>query len=87
MYDPSGHDLLRDAGGEVQVVDTADAQEVAAALKDAQALWVRTPERVTSDLLDAADDLVVVSTSGFGTDNVDIQAATERGILVVYRTA
>ena len=83
MYDRSGHDLLRDAGAEVQVVDTADAQEVAAALKDAQALWVRTPERVTSDLLDAADDLVVVSTSGFGTDNVDIQAATERGILVV----
>ena len=83
MYDPTGHDLLRDAGAEVQVIDTADEQEVAAALKGAQALWVRTPERVTSDLLDAADDLVVVSTSGFGTDNVDIQAATERGILVV----
>ena len=28
MYDPSGHDLLRDAGAEVQVVDTADAQGV-----------------------------------------------------------
>ncbi len=39
IYDPSGHDLLRDAGAEVLVVDTADAQEVAAALKDAQALW------------------------------------------------
>ena len=83
MYDPSGHDLLRDAGAEVKVVDTTDAQEVAAALKDADALWVRTPERVTSDLLDAADSLVVVSTSGFGTNNVDIKAATERGILVV----
>ena len=83
MYDPSGHDLLRDAGAEIKVVDTTDAQEVAAALKDADALWVRTPERVTSDLLDAADSLVVVSTSGFGTNNVDIEAATERGILVV----
>ena len=83
MYDPSGHDLLRDAGAEVKVVDTTDAQEVAAALKDADALWVRTPERVTSDLLAAANGLVVVSTSGFGTNNVDIEAATERGILVV----
>ena len=83
MYDPSGHDLLRDAGAEVKVVDTTDAQEVAAALKDADALWVLTPERVTSDLLDAADSLVVVSTSGCGTNNVDIEAATERGILVV----
>ena len=58
MYDPTGHDLLRDAGAEVQVIDTADEQEVAAALKGAQALWVRTPERVTSDLLDAADDQI-----------------------------
>jgi phosphoglycerate dehydrogenase-like enzyme len=44
---------------------------------------VRTPERVTADVLDAGKDLVVVSTSGFGTDNIDIPAATERGILVV----
>ena len=28
MYDPSGHDLLRDAGAEVEVVDTTDAREV-----------------------------------------------------------
>ena len=28
MYDPSGHDLLRDAGAEVEVVDTMDAREV-----------------------------------------------------------
>ncbi len=55
MYDPPGHDLLRVAGAEVWVVDTADAQEVAAAQKGAQALWVRTPKRVTSDFLNADD--------------------------------
>jgi phosphoglycerate dehydrogenase-like enzyme len=47
------------------------------------ALWVRTPERVTADVLDAGKNLIVVSTSGFRTDNIDIPAATERGILVV----
>ncbi len=83
MYDPSGHDLLRDAGIEPVVVDTPDAAQVIAALGKAQALWVRTPERVTEAVLDAAPGLVVVSTSGFGTDNVAIPAATARGILVV----
>jgi len=83
MYDPGGHDLLRANGIEPVVVDTPDAGEVKAAVGNAQALWVRTPERVTEEILNAAPGLVVVSTSGFGTDNVDIPAATRRGILVV----
>ena len=83
MYDPTGHDLLRDAGAVIEVIDNPDAQAVAAAIVDARALWVRTPERVDSNLMDAGKNLVVISTSGFGTDNIDIQAATERGILVV----
>ena len=41
------------------------------------------PERVTAEILKSGTELVVVSTSGFGTDNIDIPAATERGILVV----
>ena len=83
MYDPTGHKLLEQGGATVVVIDSPDAQKVMAELGDAKALWVRTPERVTADMLDAAGDLVVVSTSGFGTDNVDIPAATQRGILVV----
>lgn len=83
MYDPRGHGLLEDGGLEVVVLDTSDTQQVVAAVADARALWVRTPEKVTADILEAGDKLVIVSTSGFGTDNVDIPAATARGILVV----
>ena len=83
MYDPAGHKMLADGGADVVVIDSTDAGEVKQALHGAHALWVRTPERVTADVLDAGKDLVVVSTSGFGTDNIDIPAATERGILVV----
>jgi len=83
MYDPAGHKMLADGGADVVVVDNPDPGEVKQALHGAAALWVRTPERVTADVLDAGKSLVVVSTSGFGTDNVDIPAATERGILVV----
>jgi len=83
MYDQVGHKLFEEAGADLVVVDSTDAQAVMAELPDARAIWVRTPERITADMLDAAPELVVVSTSGFGTDNVDIPAATERGILVV----
>src|SRR5262245_38928262 len=83
MYHPAGHKMLADAGVDVVVVDSTNRDELKQVLHGARALWVRTPERVTADVLDAGKDLVVVSTSGFGTDNVEIPAATERGILVV----
>jgi len=83
MYDPAGHKMLADAGADVVVIDSTDAGEVKQALHGAHALWVRTPERVTAEVLDAGKNLIVVSTSGFGTDNIDIPAATQRGILVV----
>jgi phosphoglycerate dehydrogenase-like enzyme len=83
MYHPEGHQMLAQAGLDVVIVDSPDADEIKQVLYGALALWVRTPERVTSEILDSGNDLVVVSTSGFGTDNIDIPAATERGILVV----
>ncbi len=83
MYNAIGHDLLERGGADVVVVDSSEADELKQVLHGAKALWVRTPERVTADILDAGKDLIVVSTSGFGTDNIDIPAATERGILVV----
>ena len=83
MYHPAGHKMLAEAGADVVVVDSTDADELKQVLHGARALWVRTPERVSADVLDAAKELVVVSTSGFGTDNIDIPAATDRGILVV----
>jgi phosphoglycerate dehydrogenase-like enzyme len=83
MYDPQGHQILTGAGLGVVIVDSANAGEIKQALHGARALWVRTPERVTAEILDSGNELVVVSTSGYGTDNIDIAAATDRGILVV----
>lgn len=83
MYDPSGQQQLEAAGAAVSVVDSSDQRDLTAALPDAKGLWARYPEAVTAEIMDAAEDLVVVSTSGFGYDKIDIAAATERGILVV----
>jgi phosphoglycerate dehydrogenase-like enzyme len=83
MYHPEGHQILAEAGLDVVIVDSTNVDEIKQALHGARALWVRTPERVTAEILDSSTELAVVSTSGFGTDNIDIPAATERGILVV----
>ena len=83
MYDTTGADQLRKAGCRVTIIEAADDDKLTAALADARGLWVRYPQKVTAQVLDAAPNLQIVSTSGFGTDNVDIEAATERGIMVV----
>jgi len=83
MYDPTGADQLRQAGCRVTIIGASDDDKLPEALADARALWVRYPQKVTPQVLDAAPKLQVVSTSGFGYDNIDIDAATERGILVV----
>jgi phosphoglycerate dehydrogenase-like enzyme len=83
MYHPEGHQMLAEAGLDVIIVDSTNVDEIKQVLHGARALWVRTPERVTAEILDSGTELAVVSTSGFGTDNIDIPAATERGILVV----
>src|SRR5262249_56330838 len=75
MYPPAGHKMVADAGVDVVIVDSTNRDELKQVLHGARGLWVRTPERVTADVLDAGKDLVVVSTSGFGTDNIDIPAA------------
>ena len=83
MYDTSGADQLRKAGCRVTIVEPADDDKLPSVLADARALWVRYPQKVTAQVLDAAPQLQIVSTSGFGSDNIDIEAATERGIMVV----
>jgi D-3-phosphoglycerate dehydrogenase len=57
--------------------------ELEAELADADALIVRGGHKVTSELLDAAPRLRAIGRSGVGIDNVDVEAATRRGIPVV----
>lgn len=51
-------------------------------MKKARALILRTGIKITKALLDQSDDLWIISRTGAGVDNVDIEAATERGVLV-----
>ena len=52
-------------------------------LPGAHALIVRSATQVTAEVLEAGTDLVVVGRAGIGLDNVDVEAATRRGVMVV----
>ncbi|WP_419554058.1 hydroxyacid dehydrogenase [Candidatus Poriferisodalis sp.] len=78
----AGLDMLRAAGHDVDVRTGLSTDELRDAIAAAQALIVRSATQVDADLLAAGDALVVVGRAGVGLDNIDVAAATERGVLV-----
>jgi D-3-phosphoglycerate dehydrogenase len=79
----SGLDLLAQAGHEVDVRLDLSPQELVAVMPGAHGLIIRSATEVTADVLAAGHDLVVVGRAGVGLDNVDVKAATDRGVMVV----
>ena len=80
----SALELLRaDQSWEVDARTGRSAAALAADLADADALLVRSATKVTANLLAAAPKLRIVARAGTGVDNVDVVAASARGILVV----
>jgi D-3-phosphoglycerate dehydrogenase len=78
----AGLDVLREAGHEVVTNYEAEGQELLDAVADANALIVRSGTEVTREVLEAAEDLVIVGRAGIGVDNIDIDAATDEGVIV-----
>jgi D-3-phosphoglycerate dehydrogenase / 2-oxoglutarate reductase len=75
--------LLRAAGHEVDVSVGMSEEDLLDAIKSADALIIRSATQVTASLLEAGTNLVVVGRAGIGLDNVDVAAATRRGVMVV----
>ncbi len=79
----NGLDQLRAAGHVVDVRLDLSPSDLVAALVGARALIIRSATEVTEDVLMGATDLLVVGRAGVGLDNVDVDAATKRGVMVV----
>lgn len=82
--DESGLALLRSAEGiEVAAPDQLSAEEIKEVLPYYDAMIVRSRTKVTPDLLENATRLKVIGRAGTGVDNIDVQAASSKGILVM----
>ena len=78
-----GLDRLRAVGHDVDVQLGLSPEELLDAVAGAHALVIRSATKVTAEVLAAGADLVVVGRAGIGLDNVDVEAATARGVMVV----
>jgi D-3-phosphoglycerate dehydrogenase len=79
----SGLDAMRAAGLDVDVRLDLSRDELLDAVRGAAALVIRSATRVDAEVLEAADQLEVVGRAGIGVDNVDVDTATRRGVMVV----
>uniref|UniRef100_A0A5G2QH33 D-3-phosphoglycerate dehydrogenase n=1 Tax=Sus scrofa TaxID=9823 RepID=A0A5G2QH33_PIG len=81
--DPCCREILQDGGLQVVEKQNLSKEELIAELQDCEGLIVRSATKVTSDVINAAKKLQVVGRAGTGVDNVDLEAATRKGILVM----
>ena len=81
---PIGVDLFKaEEGFEVIEAYGSLPEQILELVKDVDAIAVRSDTRVTADVIAAAPNLKVVGRAGVGVDNIDIEAATDRGVIVM----
>ena len=74
---------LRQAGFTVEKETKLDFDALCEKMKDADGVIVRSATRITAELMDKAEKLRVIGRAGVGVDNIDVKAATQRGIVVM----
>src|SRR5208282_4838981 len=82
---PQGMEVLRRYAPRIQFDSKTGLKpaELAAAIEPYDALVIRSSTKVTSQIIDSAKSLKVIGRAGVGVDNVDLEAATRRGIVVM----
>lgn len=80
---PKAIEKLRGAGFEVIVKEYPSEDELVELIKDVDAIIVRSNPKVTRRVIEAAEKLKVIGRAGVGIDNIDLEAAEERGIAIL----
>ena len=75
--------LKNTPGLDVDVITGLKPEELKAKIKDYHGLVVRSATKVTAEILEAAENLKVIGRAGTGVDNVDMPAATKKGVVVM----
>lgn len=82
-YDPTAYERMRSIG-RVTVLSSHDQASLLSAVGDCDALLVRSYAQITREVIREAGRLRVIGRGGVGIDNIDLEAARERGVIVVY---
>ncbi len=80
---PAGVELLLRENAEVDQLRDEDRPRLASLIANYDAVIVRSATQITREVLEGGDRLKVVGRAGVGVDNIDIAAATQRGVLVI----
>jgi len=80
---PEAFEVFASHGFTPELLTGLSEQELIEAARDAHALVVRSATRITRPVIEAASELRVIGRAGVGVDNIDLDAATERGIVVM----
>ncbi|MCX8474287.1 MAG: phosphoglycerate dehydrogenase [Sphingomonas sp.] len=81
--DPKAAEIFRARGVEVDEITGKTPEELKAIIGEYDGLAIRSSTRVTKEILEAATNLKVVGRAGIGVDNVDIPAASAKGVVVM----
>ncbi|XP_037542366.1 D-3-phosphoglycerate dehydrogenase [Nematolebias whitei] len=81
--DPRCRAVLEENGIRVTEKQSMKKEELIAEIKDYDGLVVRSATKVTAEVINAADNLKIIGRAGTGVDNVDVEAATKKGIIVM----
>jgi D-3-phosphoglycerate dehydrogenase len=79
---PSGVDLLRGAGIDVELGTDWGQDELERRIGEFEGILIRSGTKLDAGLIDRAERLKIVGRAGVGVDNVDVDAATKRGVVV-----
>jgi D-3-phosphoglycerate dehydrogenase len=80
---PAAESIFKERGVEVDIRVGLTKDELIAVIGDYDGLAVRSATKVTAEVLAAAPRLKVVGRAGIGVDNIDVEAATQRGVVVM----
>ncbi|XP_037668709.1 D-3-phosphoglycerate dehydrogenase-like [Choloepus didactylus] len=81
--DPCCWKILQDGGLQVAEKQNLSEKELTAELQDCEGLIICSATKTTADVINMAEKLQVVGRAGTGVDNVDLEAATRKGVLVM----
>ena len=80
---PEGIKILEEAGFKVDCKYKLSPEELKKTIGGYQGIVIRSGTKLTSELIEKGDNLKVIGRAGVGLDNVDIEAATKKGIIVM----